>query len=53
VQMDAEFKKEQIGTLLVWWGHWEGGLGGGWFLQGRPPQQVYVPLKSMIYTLLL
>ena len=29
-QMDAESKKEQIGTLFVWVGALEGGLGGGW-----------------------
>jgi len=29
VQVDAEFKKEQIGTLFVWWGHWKGSWGGG------------------------
>ena len=27
--MDAEFKKEQIGTLSVWVGALEGGQGGG------------------------
>ena len=29
MQMDAELKKEQIGTLLFGWGHWKGGLEGG------------------------
>ena len=28
MQMDAEFKKEQIGTLFVWLGALEGGFGG-------------------------
>ena len=36
MQMDAEFNKEQIGTLFVWWGHWKGGFGGGWSLRGHP-----------------
>jgi len=29
MQMDAEFKKEQIGTLFVWVGALDGGWGGG------------------------
>ena len=29
MQMDAEMKKEQIGTLFVWVGALEGGFGGG------------------------
>eukprot|EP00983_Pelagomonas_calceolata_P005510 179669-Pelagomonas_calceolata.AAC.2 len=29
-QMDAEFKEEQIDTLLVWIGALEGGFWGGW-----------------------
>jgi hypothetical protein len=29
MQVDACFKKEQIGTLLFGWGHWKGGWGGG------------------------
>jgi len=29
MQMDAESKKEQIGTLSVWVGALEGGQGGG------------------------
>ena len=33
MQMDAEFKKEQIGILFVWVGALEGGLGGGWSLR--------------------
>jgi len=28
MQMDAEFKKEQTGTLFVWVGTLEGGFGG-------------------------
>jgi len=30
MQMDAEFKKEQIGTLFVWVEALEGGFGGRW-----------------------
>jgi len=38
MQMDAELKKEQIGTLLFGWGHWKG-LGGGWSLRGVHPKK--------------
>jgi len=38
MQMDAEFKKEQIGTLFCRGGALEGELGGG----GCPPQKVHV-----------
>ena len=41
MQMDAEFKEEQIGTPFVWVGALEGGFGG--VPQGRPPQKVNVP----------
>ena len=34
MQMDAEIKKEQTGTLFVWVGALEGGLGGRWSLRG-------------------
>ena len=33
MQMDAEIKKEQIGTLIVWVGALEGWFGGGWSLR--------------------
>ena len=29
MQMDAEFQKEQNGTLLSGWEHWVVGIGGG------------------------
>ncbi len=35
--MDAEFEKEQIGTLIVWVGPPGGGLGGGWSLREVQP----------------
>jgi hypothetical protein len=35
--MDAEFKKEQIGTLFVWVGALSGVLGGGWSRGGIHP----------------
>jgi len=35
-QIDAEFIKEQIGTLLFGWGHRKGGEGGG-------PSGVFTP----------
>ena len=38
MQMDAYLKKEQIGTLFVWVGHWKGGLGGGWWVRGVQPK---------------
>jgi len=37
VQMDAEFEKEQIGTLIVWVGPPGGGLGGGWSIREVQP----------------
>ena len=37
MQMDAYLRKEQIGTLFVWVGHWKGGLGGGWWVRGVQP----------------
>jgi len=43
--MDAEFEKEQIGTLFVWVGALEGGFGGWVVPQGCPPQKVNVPSK--------
>jgi len=36
--MDDYLKKEQIGTLFVWVGHWKGGLGGG-SLRGVHPKK--------------
>jgi hypothetical protein len=38
MQMDACFKKEQIGTFFVRVGHWKGGLGGG-SLRGVHPKK--------------
>jgi hypothetical protein len=46
MQMGVKFKKEQIGTLFVWVGALEGGLGGGLFLR-CPPQKVDMPSKNM------
>jgi hypothetical protein len=40
MQMDAGFKKEQIGTLFCLVGALEGGLGGWVVSQGCPPQRV-------------
>ena len=39
MQMDAYFKKEQIGTLFVWVGAPEGGFGGRVGVQGGPAQK--------------
>jgi len=38
MQMDAYLKKEQIGTLFVWVGAPEGGLGGVWWVRGVQPK---------------
>ena len=46
MQIDAEIKKEQIGTLFVWVGALEGGFGGWVVPPGCPPQKVYVPSKN-------
>jgi len=46
MQMDAEFEKEQIGTLFAWVGALEGGFGGWLVPQGCPPQKVYVSSKN-------
>jgi hypothetical protein len=44
MQMDAEFQKEQNGTLFVWVGALEGGLGGGWSLRVVHPRNwTYLP----------
>ena len=40
MQMDAEFKKKQIGALFVWVGVLEGGFGGWVVPQKIPPQKV-------------
>jgi hypothetical protein len=37
MQMDAESKKEQIGTFFIWVGALEGGSGGWMDPQGCPP----------------
>eukprot|EP00983_Pelagomonas_calceolata_P020136 635417-Pelagomonas_calceolata.AAC.5 len=38
MQMDKEFKEEQIGILFVWIEALEGGFGGGWWF--RPPKNL-------------
>ena len=38
MQMDADFKKEQFGTLFVHVGLLHGGSRGGWVGQGGPDQ---------------
>ena len=47
MQMDAESKK-QNGTLFVWWGHWKGGLGGGWSLRGVHPKKYTHPKNLLV-----
>jgi len=46
MQMDAEFKKEQIGTLFCLVRALEGGFGGWVVPQGCPPQKIYMPSKK-------
>jgi len=46
MQMDAEFIKEQNGTLFCLVGALEGGFWGWVVPQGCPPQKVYVPSKN-------
>jgi len=41
MQMNAYLKKEQIGTLFVWVGALEGGLGGGCPSGGSTPACLY------------
>jgi hypothetical protein len=44
MQMDAEIKKEQTGTLFVWVGALEGGFGGWVVPQGcSPPMYTCLP----------
>jgi hypothetical protein len=45
MQMDAGFKKEQIGTLFCLVGAMKGGFGGWVVPQGRPPQKVRVRVR--------
>ena len=40
MQMDAEFEKEQNGTLFVWVGALGGGYWGGGGGQGPPNQKI-------------
>jgi len=44
--MDAYLKKEQIGTLFVWVGAPEGGVGGWVVGQGGPAQKLGVPVQN-------
>ena len=46
MQMDAEFKKEQNGSLFCLVGELEGGFWGCVVPQGCPPQKVHVPSKK-------
>ena len=46
MQMDAEFKKEQIGFLFAWVGALEGGFGGWVVPQRGPPHKLDMPSKK-------
>ena len=48
IQMGAEFKMEQNGTLFCLVGALEGGFGGGWSLRGVHPKK-YMCLPNKIY----
>ena len=48
MQMDAEFQKEQNGTLLSGWGHWVVGIGGGGG-QGPPNQKVGLTSNTFFF----
>jgi len=47
MQMDAEFRKQQNGTLFCLVGALEGGFGGWVVPQGCPPQKVDVSSKKI------
>ena len=53
MQMDAYLKKEQFGTLFVWVGAPEGGVGGGVVGQGGPAQKLGVPVQNYLFNRLL
>ena len=46
--MDAEFKKEQIGTPFVWVKALEGKFGGWVVPRGDPPRSLGMPSKIKI-----
>jgi len=46
MQMDAEFQKEQNGTLLSGWEHWVVGIGGG---GGQGPLNQKIGLTSITF----
>jgi hypothetical protein len=46
MQMDACFKKKQIGTLFVWVGAPEGGVRGWVVGQGGPAQILGMPVQK-------
>jgi len=46
MQVDAYLKKEQVGTLFVWVGALEGGLGGGFPGVSTPKSKRVVQKKT-------
>ena len=48
MQMNAEFKEEQIGTPFVWVGALEGGVGGGG-AKGGPIQKIHVTYNTFFF----
>ena len=52
MQMNVEFKEEQIGTPFVWVGALEGGGRGGG-AKGGPIQKIHVTYNTFFFTLLV
>jgi len=48
MRMDADFKKEQIGTMFYLVGALEGGFGGGWSLRGVHPKKYTCLAKNSL-----
>eukprot|EP00967_Tisochrysis_lutea_P122257 scaffold202163_cov15-Tisochrysis_lutea.AAC.1 len=48
MQMGEEFKKEQIGILIVWVRALEGGIWGGWWVRGSSPKFTCAFRKKII-----
>jgi hypothetical protein len=49
MQINAEFKEEQIGTLFVWVGALEGGGRGGGGAKGGPIQKIHVTYSTFFF----
>ena len=47
MQMDAEFKEEQLGTPFVWVGALEGGFGGWVIFRMSTPKSIHAFQKKL------